>query len=74
MQRLEADKEQLRMQVSVLAEQVDAQADKMADLERMLDDKKRELNKAEETLQLVSHRSSQHLSVTRIALLCIMTF
>jgi chromosome segregation ATPase len=54
-QRMEAEKEQLRLQVSVLAEQVDAQTEKMMELERMLDDKKRALNKAEETLQLVSN-------------------
>jgi chromosome segregation ATPase len=54
MQRLETEKDQLRLQVSVLTEQVEAQAEKMAELERLLEEKKRELNKTEESLQLVS--------------------
>ncbi|KAF4530024.1 hypothetical protein B566_EDAN009200, partial [Ephemera danica] len=52
MQRLETEKDQLRLQVSVLSEQVEAQADKLVELERLLDDKKRELSKTEESLQL----------------------
>ncbi|XP_059486642.1 liprin-beta-1 isoform X4 [Neocloeon triangulifer] len=52
MQRLENEKDSLRLQVSVLSEQVEAQSEKMADLERQLCEKKRELSKAQEMLQL----------------------
>ncbi|CAB3369971.1 Hypothetical predicted protein [Cloeon dipterum] len=52
MQRLENEKDSLRLQVSVLSEQVDAQSEKMSDLERQLCEKKRELSKAQEMLQL----------------------
>lgn len=52
--RLEGDKESLQLQVTVLTEQVEAQAEKITDLENLLDDKKEQLQKTEEQLQKVS--------------------
>ncbi|KAK8402538.1 hypothetical protein O3P69_000746 [Scylla paramamosain] len=49
--RLEGDKESLQLQVTVLTEQVEAQAEKITDLENLLDDKKEQLQKTEEQLQ-----------------------
>ncbi|XP_050731379.1 liprin-beta-1-like isoform X5 [Eriocheir sinensis] len=49
--RLEGDKDSLQLQVTVLSEQVEAQAEKITDLENLLDDKKEQLQKAEEQLQ-----------------------
>ena len=51
--RLEGDKESLQLQVTVLTEQVEAQAEKITDLENLLDDKKDQLQKTEEQLQKV---------------------
>lgn len=53
MQRLETEKDSLRLQVSVLSDQVEAQSEKISDLERQLCEKKRELSKTDEMLQLV---------------------
>ncbi|XP_048481121.1 liprin-beta-1 isoform X3 [Plutella xylostella] len=49
--RLESDKESLQLQVQVLSEQVSAQSDKMADLERALMDTRQRLDDAEQRLQ-----------------------
>lgn len=54
MQRLEGDKDSLQMQVSILMDQIDAQQDKIADLERGLADRAYQLQRAEENLQKVS--------------------
>ena len=51
--RLEGDKESLQLQVTVLSEQVEAQAEKIIDLENLLEDKKELLQKTEEQLQKV---------------------
>ncbi|KAK4300899.1 hypothetical protein Pmani_026926 [Petrolisthes manimaculis] len=49
--RLEGDKDSLQLQVTVLGEQVEAQAEKIADLEVVLQEKREQLNQAEEQLQ-----------------------
>ncbi|KAK6620463.1 hypothetical protein RUM44_006864 [Polyplax serrata] len=49
--RLENDKESLQLQVSVLTEQVDAQNEKILDLQQSLDDKKQQLTTTEDMLQ-----------------------
>ncbi|XP_069479697.1 liprin-beta-2 isoform X7 [Ambystoma mexicanum] len=49
--RLEGDKESLVLQVSVLTDQVEAQGEKIRDLESCVDDHHRKLNAAEEMLQ-----------------------
>ncbi|XP_054266293.1 liprin-beta-1-like [Macrosteles quadrilineatus] len=48
--RLEADKDRLSLQVSVLTEQIDAQSEKILDLEKALDEKKKQLHTAEDVL------------------------
>uniref|UniRef100_A0A1B6DJ40 SAM domain-containing protein n=1 Tax=Clastoptera arizonana TaxID=38151 RepID=A0A1B6DJ40_9HEMI len=48
--RLESDKESLTLQVTVLHEQIDAQSEKISDLEKILDDKKKQLSSAEDIL------------------------
>ncbi|XP_046672615.1 liprin-beta-1-like isoform X4 [Homalodisca vitripennis] len=48
--RLEGDKERLSLQVTVLTEQIDAQAEKIADLEKALDEKKKQIHTAEDVL------------------------
>ncbi|CAL4066040.1 unnamed protein product, partial [Meganyctiphanes norvegica] len=52
-QRLESDKGSLQLQVTVLTEQVEAQTEKIHDLENLLDQKKSLLLKTEEHLQKV---------------------
>lgn len=52
--RLEADKDRLSLQVTVLTEQIDAQTEKIVDLEKSLDDKKKHLHSAEDVLNRVS--------------------
>lgn len=52
--RLEADKDRLALQVSVLTEQIDAQSEKISDLEKALDEKKKQLHTAEDVLNRVS--------------------
>lgn len=54
MRRLEADKDRLSLQVTVLTEQIDAQTEKIVDLEKSLDDKKKHLHSAEDVLNRVS--------------------
>ncbi|XP_046452564.1 liprin-beta-1-like isoform X4 [Daphnia pulex] len=51
LQRLEGDKDSLQMQVSILMDQIEAQTDKIADLERTLSDRAFQLQKAEDNLQ-----------------------
>jgi chromosome segregation ATPase len=54
LRRLEADKDSLQLQVTVLTEQIEVQTDKISDLEKLLDEKKRQLANAEDVLQRVS--------------------
>jgi uncharacterized protein (DUF3084 family) len=54
LQRLEGDKDSLQMQVSILMDQIEAQTDKIADLERTLSDRAFQLQKAEDILQKVN--------------------
>ncbi|XP_058046464.1 liprin-beta-1 [Ahaetulla prasina] len=49
--RLESDKESLVLQVSVLTDQVDAQGEKIRDLELCLEENREKLNSTEEMLQ-----------------------
>ncbi|XP_042206536.1 uncharacterized protein LOC121855582 isoform X4 [Homarus americanus] len=49
--RLEGDKDSLQLQVTVLSEQVEAQTEKILDLENLLEQKKEQLQKTEEQLQ-----------------------
>ncbi|XP_059062004.1 liprin-beta-1 isoform X2 [Achroia grisella] len=49
--RLEADKENLQLQVQVLSEQIAAQSEKMGDLERSLHDARQRLDDADQRLQ-----------------------
>ncbi|VDP37592.1 unnamed protein product, partial [Soboliphyme baturini] len=58
LQRLENDRESLSLQVSVLAEQVGAQTEKIKDLEMMLQDKKSKLDSTEEMLHELVTRST----------------
>lgn len=51
--RLEGDKDSLQLQVTVLGEQVEAQAEKITDLETVLQEKREQLNNTEEQLQKV---------------------
>lgn len=51
LRRLEADKDSLQLQVTVLTEQIEVQTDKISDLEKLLDEKKRQLSNAEDMLQ-----------------------
>ena len=55
LRRLEADKDSLQLQVTVLTEQIEVQTDKIGDLEKLLDEKKRQLASAEDDLQRVSY-------------------
>ena len=54
LQRLEGDKDSLQMQVSILMDQIEAQTDKIADLERTLSDRAFQLQRSEENLQKVN--------------------
>jgi len=54
LRRLEADKDSLQLQVTVLTEQIEVQTDKISDLEKLLDEKKRQLSNAEDMLQRAS--------------------
>lgn len=51
LQRLEGDKESLQMQVSILMDQIEAQTEKIADMERSLSERTYQLQRAEEALQ-----------------------
>lgn len=57
LQRLEGDKDSLQMQVSILMDQIEAQTDKIADLERSLTDRACQLQRSEEALQKVNSSS-----------------
>ncbi|KAG8534568.1 hypothetical protein GDO81_019125, partial [Engystomops pustulosus] len=54
--RLENDKESLVLQVSVLTDQVEAQGEKIRDLEFCLEEHREKLNATEEMLQQVRGR------------------
>jgi uncharacterized protein YlxW (UPF0749 family) len=54
LRRLEADKDSLQLQVTVLTEQIEVQTDKISDLEKLLEEKKRQLSNAEDMLQRAS--------------------
>ncbi|XP_035769795.1 liprin-beta-1-like [Neolamprologus brichardi] len=54
--RLEGDKESLVLQVSVLTDQVEAQGEKIRDLESSLEEHRQKLASTEEMLQQVKHR------------------
>ncbi|GFO30404.1 liprin-beta-2 [Plakobranchus ocellatus] len=56
--RLEDDKQSLALQVSVLSEQVDAQEEKIRDMEAIADDHKQRLRDANKVLQKVRALSS----------------
>lgn len=51
--RLEGDKESLSLQVTVLHDQIDAQSEKIHDLEKTLEEQKKQLTNAEDLLQRV---------------------
>ena len=62
LQRLEGDKDSLQMQVSILMDQIEAQTDKIADLERTLSDRAYQLQRSEENLQKVHIALAQNLN------------
>ncbi|XP_014255001.1 liprin-beta-1 isoform X4 [Cimex lectularius] len=51
LRRFESDKETLSLQVAVLTDQVEAQAEKIADLERTISEQKRQISASEDLLQ-----------------------
>lgn len=51
--RLQSEKDSLQLQVAVLNDQIDAQSEKITDLERHLTEKKQLLTNAEDMLQRV---------------------
>ena len=55
MRKLEAERDNLQLQVQVLGEQIEAQRDKIEDLEKNLSEKKQMLINVEDTLQRVSY-------------------
>lgn len=55
LRRLQTEKESMALQVQVLTEQVSAQSDKIADLERIILDKTQQLSHSEDLLQRVSY-------------------
>ncbi|XP_021923710.1 liprin-beta-1 isoform X16 [Zootermopsis nevadensis] len=61
LRRLEADKDSLQLQVTVLTEQIEVQTDKISDLEKLLEEKKMQLANAEDVLQreMLSRSSSE---------------
>uniref|UniRef100_A0A670YBQ5 PPFIA binding protein 1 n=1 Tax=Pseudonaja textilis TaxID=8673 RepID=A0A670YBQ5_PSETE len=67
--RLESDKESLVLQVSVLTDQVDAQGEKIRDLELCLEENREKLNSTEEMLQqeLLSRTSLETQKLDLIA-------
>lgn len=54
LRRLEGEKQSLGLQVSVLSEQVEAQSEKIAELEFQIDDRDQRLMEAQDTIQNVS--------------------
>ncbi|RZC32175.1 liprin-beta-1, partial [Asbolus verrucosus] len=70
--KLQYEKDNLQLQVQVLTEQIEAQTDKIADLEKMLCDKKQLLSDTEDKLQReVLSRSS--LETQKLELMSIMS-
>lgn len=55
LQKIESEKDSLSLQVSVLTDQIDAQAEKIRDLEYCLAERREKLINAEDMLQSVSH-------------------
>lgn len=54
LRKIQFEKDNLQLQVQVLTEQIEAQSDKILDLEKMLQEKKTLLSDAEDKLQRVS--------------------
>lgn len=59
--KLQCEKDNLQLQVQVLTEQIDAQTDKIADLEKHLHEKKQQLTDTEDKLQRVSKQYVKNL-------------
>ncbi|KAK5643698.1 hypothetical protein RI129_007543 [Pyrocoelia pectoralis] len=51
LRKLQSEKDNLQLQVQVLTEQIDAQGDKIADLEKVLTERKQQLTNSEDMLQ-----------------------
>ncbi|XP_076273485.1 liprin-beta-2-like isoform X2 [Rhynchophorus ferrugineus] len=70
--KIQYERDNLQLQVQVLTEQIEAQSDKITDLEKMLQEKKQQLSDAEEKLQReVLSRSS--LETQKLELMSIMS-
>lgn len=54
LRRLQTEKESMALQVQVLTEQVSAQSDKIADMERIILDKTQQMSHSEDLLQRVN--------------------
>lgn len=52
--KLQYEKDNLQLQVQILSEQIEAQTDKIADLEKSLQEKKQHIADTEDKLQRVS--------------------
>lgn len=52
--KLQYEKDNLQLQVQILSEQIEAQTDKIADLEKSLQEKKQQISDTEDKLQRVS--------------------
>ncbi|ENN79295.1 hypothetical protein YQE_04253, partial [Dendroctonus ponderosae] len=59
LRKVQYEKDSLQLQVQVLTEQIEAQSDKISDLEKTLQEKKTLLSDAEETLQRVNRRCKE---------------
>ncbi|CAH1983394.1 unnamed protein product [Acanthoscelides obtectus] len=72
LRKLQCEKDNLQLQVQVLSEQIEAQADKISDLEKMLIERKLHLSETEEKLQKeMLSRSS--LETQKLELMSIMS-
>nr|CAI5829735.1 unnamed protein product [Callosobruchus analis] len=72
LRKLQYEKDNLQLQVQVLTEQIEAQADKISDLEKMLHERKQHLSETEEKLQKeMLSRSS--LETQKLELMSIMS-
>ncbi|KAG5883909.1 hypothetical protein JTB14_032133 [Gonioctena quinquepunctata] len=72
LRKMQYEKDNLQLQVQVLTDQIEAQSDKIADLEKMLQEKKHLLSEAEDKLQReVLSRSS--LETQKLELMSIMS-
>ena len=60
--KLESDKQSLMLQVSVLTDQVEAQAEKISEMEYSLDDRREKLINTEDMLQTVSRLQISYMS------------